>query len=76
MVAKRARILAKAPPKGNPLWKKFLFSPKRLSASGETDPPLRPVEEQEARLLEEGEGVIVRGTHKIMPNVPVEPVAL
>ena len=26
--------------------------------------------------LEEGEEVIVRGTHKIMPNVPVEPVAL
>ena len=26
--------------------------------------------------LEEGEGVIVRGTHKIMPNVPVEPVEL
>ena len=26
--------------------------------------------------LEEGEEVIVRGTHKIMPGVPVEPVAL
>ncbi len=26
--------------------------------------------------LEEGEEVIVRGTHKVMPNVPVEPVAL
>ena len=26
--------------------------------------------------LEEGEGVIVRGTHKVMPNVPVEPVEL
>ena len=26
--------------------------------------------------LEEGEEVIVSGTHKIMPNVPVEPVAL
>ena len=26
--------------------------------------------------LEEGEEVIVRGTHKVIPNVPVEPVAL
>ena len=26
--------------------------------------------------LEEGEEVIVRGTHKVMPNVPVDPVAL
>jgi hypothetical protein len=26
--------------------------------------------------LEEGEEVIVRGTHKVMPGVPVEPVAL
>ena len=26
--------------------------------------------------LEEGEEIIVRGTHKIMPNVPVEPVSL
>jgi hypothetical protein len=26
--------------------------------------------------LEEGEEVIVRGTHKVMPNVPVEPVSL
>ena len=26
--------------------------------------------------LEEGEEVIVRGTHTVMPGVPVEPVAL
>ena len=26
--------------------------------------------------LEEGEEVIVRGTHKVIPNVPVEPVSL